>query len=193
MYLIFDVETTGKPKKYDAPPDDLSNWPRMVQIAWIKYDKDGGEIEHGGCIIRPDGFTIPDDATEVHGITTEIAMKDGVPLKDALNGFLASVDESNLLVSHNISFDENVVLSELIRENFDHSNFKNKPKVCTMKDSTRFCQIPGYYGEYKWPKLSELYYKLFGIDITNAHTAIGDTKACADCFFKLKEMGIITI
>ena len=27
MYLIFDTETTGLPKRWDAPLNDLDNWP----------------------------------------------------------------------------------------------------------------------------------------------------------------------
>ncbi len=33
MYLIFDTETTGLPKNYNAPLTDADNWPRLVQLA----------------------------------------------------------------------------------------------------------------------------------------------------------------
>lgn len=29
-YLIFDTETTGLPKDYNAPKSKLSNWPKIV-------------------------------------------------------------------------------------------------------------------------------------------------------------------
>lgn len=38
MYLFIDCETTGPPKNYRAPVDDLDNWPRLVQLAWARYD-----------------------------------------------------------------------------------------------------------------------------------------------------------
>jgi hypothetical protein len=34
MYLIFDTETTGLPKKWAAPISDTDNWPRAIQIAF---------------------------------------------------------------------------------------------------------------------------------------------------------------
>jgi hypothetical protein len=41
MFLIFDTETTGLPRDYNAAITDLDNWPRMVQIAWQLHDKTG--------------------------------------------------------------------------------------------------------------------------------------------------------
>ena len=41
MYLIFDTETTGLPKRWDAPLNDLDNWPRCVQVAWQIHDNKG--------------------------------------------------------------------------------------------------------------------------------------------------------
>ena len=38
MYLIFDTETTGLPKNYNAPITDTDNWPRLVQLAWQLHD-----------------------------------------------------------------------------------------------------------------------------------------------------------
>ena len=39
MYLIFDTETTGLPKKYKAPLEELDNWPKIVQIAWQLFNE----------------------------------------------------------------------------------------------------------------------------------------------------------
>ena len=41
MYLIFDTETTGLPKKWNAPITDSDNWPRSVQLAWQLHDSKG--------------------------------------------------------------------------------------------------------------------------------------------------------
>lgn len=46
MILLFDTETTGKPKNYKAPSSDTENWPRLVQIAWEKYDYNGVRTVH---------------------------------------------------------------------------------------------------------------------------------------------------
>ena len=44
MYLVFDTETTGLPRNFDAPISDSDNWPRMVQIAWQLHDENGNLV-----------------------------------------------------------------------------------------------------------------------------------------------------
>jgi DNA polymerase III epsilon subunit-like protein len=191
MYLFFDTETTGIPRNWKAPLSDMDNWPRLVQIAWMQYDENGKKILEQNYIIKPEGYTIPVDASQVHGITTERAEKEGVELKKVLEKFSRLVDESGYLVAHNMDFDEKIVGVEFLRQNMRNSLFKSK-RLCTMKASTAFCALPGPYG-YKWPKLSELYIKLFSDDFEEAHDASADIKACAKCFWELKRKGIIKI
>lgn len=59
-----------------------------------------------------------------------------------------------------------------------------------MEKSTSFCAIPAAYG-YKWPKLSELHFKLFKTGFEEAHNAAVDIKATAMCFWEMKKLGII--
>ena len=59
-----------------------------------------------------------------------------------------------------------------------------------MHSTTDFCAIEGYYG-HKWPKLEELYFKLFGSNFDNAHSAIADIEATAKCFWELKSRSIL--
>ena len=65
MYLFFDTETTGLPKRWNAPVTDLENWPRLVQLAWIMYDDRGNMLESRDVIVKPEGFTIPPEASRV--------------------------------------------------------------------------------------------------------------------------------
>ena len=60
MYLFFDTETTGLPKNWKAPVTDLSNWPRLVQLAYLLTDGERKKIYGGDFIIKPVGFTIPE-------------------------------------------------------------------------------------------------------------------------------------
>ncbi|MEI7596759.1 MAG: hypothetical protein WCK02_13495 [Bacteroidota bacterium] len=59
-----------------------------------------------------------------------------------------------------------------------------------MNASTNYCRIPGPYG-FKWPKLSELHVKLFGVDFEEAHNAAADINATAKCFWAMREKGLI--
>ena len=191
MYLFFDIETTGLPVVRNASIKNLSNWPRVVQLAWSRYDKNKNLVSDANYIIRPEGFTIPADAVKVHGISTEKALTLGESLEIALQEFAESISKSEIIIAHNMDFDEKIIGAEFLRTGIKTVLF-NKQRFCTMKTTTRLCQINGPYG-YKWPKLSELYYHLFKNKITDAHDAAVDVKVCAECFFELIRVGFIRL
>ena len=87
MYLIFDTETTGLPKSWNAPITNTDNWPRCVQIAWQLHDKMGSVVAHNDFLIKPDGYNIPYDAERIHGISTELAEEQGIALAEGLKLF----------------------------------------------------------------------------------------------------------
>lgn len=193
MFLIFDTETTGLPKDWNAPVENIDNWPRLVQLAWLLYDKKENKIAQGNRIIKPEGFTIPEESARVHGINTERALKEGISLINALEEFEEDMARADFLVAHNMNFDEKIVGAEFLRNNIKNDFFQKK-RICTMISSIDFCQIPGSNsGGYKWPRLSELHIKLFGKDFEDAHDAFVDTSACARCFFELKKNKIIDL
>ena len=189
MYLFFDTETTGLPIDRNAPITALSNWPRLVQIAWLLHDDQAREIEEAAAIIRPDGFIVPDEAARVHGITTERAREEGLDLRDTLLRFAEAIEGAEIIVAHNISFDEKVVGAEFLRAKVPSQLFE-KERLCTMVKGTEFCQIPGPYG-FKWPTLPELNYCLFQEGFEEVHDASVDVRICARCFFQLQHLGVI--
>jgi len=191
--LFFDTETSGLPRNYKASVSNSSNWPRLVQIAWIVTNEEGKILKRKSEIIYPDGFTIPQEATNIHGITTERAKRDGKPLRDVLDEFVKDLANAKQVVCHNVEFDQHIVGAELYRMDMDYKTLMEMPSICTMLSSTSFCAIPNPngYDDYKWPKLSELYHKLFSRDFEDAHDALADITATKDCFFELKRRGII--
>lgn len=189
MYLFFDTETTGLPRNWKAPVSDLNNWPRLVQLAFLYYDRNGNMISGGDFIIKPEGFTIPIDASKIHGISTEKALREGQSLLPVLQHFNSLIEQASYLVAHNMSFDEKIVGAEFLRSGMQNS-IPQKNKICTMESTTNYCAINGPYG-YKWPKLSELHYKLFRTSFEEAHNAAVDISATAKCFWELRKLGKI--
>ena len=192
--LFFDTETTGVPKLYNAPVTNSNNWPRLVQLAWLMADKNGNVLKKKSVIIKPDGYTIPQDATAVHGISTERAQREGQPLDAVLEEFMDDVHLAANVVGHNIDFDMHIVGAELYRLDKDYGLLMDNPCTCTMKSSTDFCAIPNpnsYFGGYKWPSLQELYRKLFNRDFADAHDALADITATKECYFELRKRGIL--
>lgn len=190
-FLFFDTETTGLPKNWKASYKDLNNWPRLVQIAWIIADANGNIIEQRNYIIKPNDFIIPEDATKIHRISTQIAFQQGQELDYVLNQFNDCVNKCDTIVAHNLSYDLNIVASEMYRADMD-SAILEKKQICTMESTINYCKLPGNYG-YKFPKLSELYQKLFYSNFDEAHDASVDIKATFKCFYELIKNKIIKL
>ena len=189
MYLFFDTETTGLPKNWKAPVSDTSNWPRLVQLAYLTFSETGVLQKAVDYVVKPEGFSIPADASQIHGITTARANSTGKPLKSVLDEFSKAVESANTIVAHNLSFDEKIVGAEFYRLQIPNPIY-GKKKICTMESSVNFCAISGPYG-YKWPKLEELYFKLFRSTYEEQHNALMDIKATAKCFWELRRLGKI--
>ena len=112
MFLVFDTETTGLPKRWDAPISDHDNWPRCVQIAWQLHDDFGRCVEHKNFIVAPEGFDIPFESEQIHGISTALAAKEGTAINAILADFTAALLKSKYIIGHNIKFDVNIIGAE---------------------------------------------------------------------------------
>jgi DNA polymerase-3 subunit alpha len=186
MFLIFDTETTGLPKRWDAPLTDAENWPRCVQIAWQLHDANGKCVEHQEFLIQPDGYTIPYDSEQVHGISTELAAAEGIPLKKALELFSQTLQKTQFVGGHNVGFDLNIMGAEYLRV-FNENPLENKPLIDTCTEETAtLCALPGGRGgKFKLPTLTELYFHLFNENFEEAHNASADVEATTRCFLEL--------
>ncbi|MEL6535103.1 MAG: DNA polymerase III subunit alpha [Bacteroidota bacterium] len=190
MYLIFDTETTGLPKNYNAPLTDFDNWPRLVQLAWQLHGKNGELISAGNHIVKPDGFEIPFNSEKIHGISTKRAHEEGKPLQEVLAMFTADVAQAEWTIGHNVEFDNAIVGCEYLRCK-EENVLEAKTDYDTKLEATEFCAIPGGRGgKYKWPTLTELHQKLFGVPFADAHDAAYDVDATARCFFGLLTHGV---
>ena len=155
MFLIYDTETTGLPRDWKAPLTDSDNWPRLVQLAWQLHDGRGRLISRGNRIVRPDGFSIPFNATKVHGISTERAIEEGLPLADVVAEFNETLQQATHVMGHNIEFDINIVGAELHRLGLPVDGLLEKPLIDSKDEATNYCAIPGGRGGgYKWPSLT---------------------------------------
>jgi DNA polymerase-3 subunit alpha len=96
MYLIFDTETTGLPKRWDAPITDTDNWPRCIQIAWQLHDEMGNLVEHQDYLVQSRRFNIPYDAERIHGISTELAQARWNFFKEVLKKFNIAFSQSQI-------------------------------------------------------------------------------------------------
>ena len=186
MYLIFDTETTGLPKSWNAPITDTDNWPRCIQIAWQLHDDMGNLLDRNDFLIQPDGFNIPYDAERIHGISTELAQEKGISLDEGLRLFNEALSKTTFIVGQNVEFDVNIMGCEFHRLGVEN-NLTKLPVLDTCTEKTALlCQLPGGRGgKFKLPTLTELHKHLFGIDFAEAHNATADVEATTRCFLEL--------
>lgn len=189
--MVFDTETTGLPPD-NVPPQNLLEWQvcRLVEISWMIFSPTGVILSTHHALVRPDGFTIPEDATQIHGISHADAYENGISIYQMFRMLADTFAEYNIgtLVAHNVRFDDRVVLSELTR--YAHSlpnstlldTWKGLTKECTM-GMAKFLGVSG-----KNMKLAVLYEKCFDKKPEGtAHTSISDTKWCSEIYFWLRD------
>ena len=194
--IFFDTETTGViPKGKEEPLVYFNDFPHVVQLSWKIGDKEGDYI------IKPDGFTIPDAAAAVHGITTDRAIAEGVPYHDAFLQFFADVKASTALCAHNgAAFDIRVIVAEYVRmSNVERASkfwafLKSLPLYDTMTEPTIINFVGARFRNGKpgkFPRLEELYAKIFNGESFPAHNSMEDVRALAKCFWECRNRGFI--
>ncbi|MFW6065082.1 MAG: exonuclease domain-containing protein [Candidatus Natronoplasma sp.] len=185
--IFVDVETTGISKIIS----------RVVELAYIVYLGDEEKRRYSE-LVEPYGFTIPQDAIDVHGITNEKATEEGLPITEVMIDFNRAARQADLIIAHNAEFDIKVIANEMSRiDNFPPIALNVTPVYCTMKNLTHYCELDRYdrYGNkmqgYKWPTLWELYRKVFGEEIHQTHRALEDLEYLSECYFELLDEGVI--
>jgi DNA polymerase-3 subunit alpha len=193
MYLIFDTETTGLPKRWDAPITDSNNWPRCIQIAWQLHDDLGQLIEHHDYLVKPEGFNIPFDAERIHGISTELAQKEGILLAEVLQKFNTALSKTKFIVGQNLGFDINIMGAEFHRKGVNSQMSSMKVLDTCTEVTASLLKLPGGRGgRFKLPTLTELHHYLFNMPFSEAHNATADVEATTRCFFELIRREIFT-
>lgn len=193
--LFFDTETTGIPERSWNWDTDFEQYPHVVQIAWLH----GCKVETH--IIRPDGWEIPQETVDVHGITTEYALEHGEPFASVVDMFIQDCHDAGLICGHNIHFDTSIIkaniLRELGREYYDANDVENAlykgKRIDTMRPTMKWVDARMANGRLKFPNLSELYSRCFPGESFPAHDALEDVKAVAKCLPVIVELGLVEL
>lgn len=183
--IFYDTETTGLPdwKK----PSGSDSQPHIVQLAGILADLDTRQvIASMDVIIKPDGWVIPDEVSEIHGITTKHALNVGVPESLAVDLFL-SLQNGAIRVAHNRTFDQRIIriaAKRFFDDDIIEAWAEKDNHECSMLLSKPIMKMlpKGKWG-YKNPKLEEAYKHFTGKDLENAHSALADAEACMQVYW----------
>lgn len=191
MILFFDTETTGFFN--ERQPVDHPSQPHIVQLAAMLTEDDGAEVMSFSVIVD-NGVPIPVQASNVHGITTEIADARGIEPEIAMHLFGHVYRLADTVVAHNIKFDKGVVEAEIFRRHGEVRRL-TKPLFCTMEAASPIVNLPptermlvAGFDKPKPPKLEECIAHFFGEKLDGAHDAMIDVAACRRVFLHLKSL-----
>lgn len=201
LNLTYDSESTGL--VLFRMPSDHPEQPRVISLAAELHDDDTGRpFGAMNLLIKPDGWTVPAEVTELTGITTEMCEKYGVPIHEALSCFIGLWDCADQRIGHNEAFDMRMIRIELMRNDYfsresmateggvipfaDH--WKAGAAFCTQGKSTKLVNGARPDGEKKkTATLAEAYKFFTGMDLVNAHSAQADMLACKAVYYGLKD------
>lgn len=164
-YVIIDIETSGL-----SPDND-----RITEIAAI-HIKDGVILSEFSTLIKQDIVLSP-EITALTGITSEMLISEGIPIKEALEKLTAFVG-SCPIVMHNAGFDCRFLVSEARRNNI--ALFRNRC-IDTLPLAKKLVHE---VGQYTLTALCEH----FGIDVRGAHRALTDCRLTEMLIVKLNEI-----
>lgn len=188
--LVFDTETTGFINKKEL---NLDAQPYIIQFAGILWELEDGkykELWRKDILIKPP-IPIPYGASQVHHIY-DIDIKDSPIMQDSYEEMMNFLSQADIIIGHNIEYDESMIKLELKRLEKLHLYAPNQV-LCTMKTTVDFCALQWNWARFKYPKLGELHKKLFGEYFVGAHDAMVDVEATLKCFLELEKQGVITV
>lgn len=181
--LPFDTETSGIPDW--KSPSDAEHQPHIVQLAAVLHSEDDGDIDEMDVIVKPDGWVITPELTEIHGISHERAMDEGIPEIEALEQYLSLWERCDLRVAHNTTFDNRIIriaLKRFMPDRIPDEVWKDKALYyCTLINARKVMR-----GPLQGHTLGECYKHFTGNDLDGAHNAMVDTKACLEIYLALR-------
>lgn len=195
LAFFYDFETTGFPL-FDQPSDDQRQ-PHIVQAGGALVETLTGQIIASiDLIARPDGWTIPDEAAAVHGITTQRAEQVGVSEPLIVSMMLSLWTSADIRVGHNEPFDARIMRIGLKRFAGENTAdlWKEGKAECTQKLATPIMKLPptdkmlaAGRRHHKTANLSEAYEFFTGQPMENAHSAMADVRACMAVWFAINQ------
>jgi len=182
IYCVIDIKTTGLPINNNG----RISYPNILQIAWILLGEKGEVLKKKSFIISNDYYNTNSNESYIN-VDFKIAKKISRPLSQVLLELLGDLKISDFIVGHNLEFSSQI-LKYHYRQELDGDPVSRLGAICTMEKSVNYCKIPGFGLDYKYPKLSELYYTLFNVRIFPSKNAEIDALNISRCFKKLKKL-----
>lgn len=174
--LVLDTETTDKPPKISLLPGTVDFWPSIVQISFILLDDTTYKYTSYDYVIKT---SRPIENSHIHGITKSMNTVRGYDFADIYAIYTLCIQQADLVIGHNLSFDLNMIRAECYRNKVEY--VAPRLTYCTMMSTRYVCNLPNH----KWPTLRELHLALFQEEATQLHNSLKDCLVCLRCYLYL--------
>lgn len=167
-FIAFDTETTG------TNPNEAD----IVTAAAVRFDSTGTEVSAKMWLLKPQG-EIPEASVAVHGITTEVAQRDGMDYKTGLLAIRDWLEQPMVpLVAFNAQYDVVVLNSNLMRQE-SASLLQGIPVLCPMvMDKWLDKYVKGSGNRRLQPTCDR-----YRVTLVDWHTAEADARAAGMLFW----------
>ena len=200
-FVFVDTETTGKIPKYKnkwgnggyifPSNKDAYEKSRLISLSYMITDGMNNTImEAKHLYVKPNGFEIPSNITDLTKITTEYALEHGSHLRFVLNEFEKDIKKHNVtfFVAHNIVFDSYILQNSALRRGWLNDSLlshldKKMRYYCTCIGPTE--------KKLKYLKLKESIKEIFKEKPIGLHNALNDMMYCKRIFFELRHQNSI--
>lgn len=175
LALAYDFETCGIPLWHD--PSEDPRQPHIVQLAACLVDLDTRKTHASiDLIVKPEGWTIPDEVVAVHGITTEHALAVGVPESVAVRA-LIELWSTRKRIAFGESFDARIMRIALKRHWPLYVDlWKAGEAECVKRMAEKAMGWSAL-------KLTEAYKHFTGKPLEGAHNAMPDVQGAMAVYF----------
>lgn len=194
--IFYDTETTGLPN-FKAR-SEAAHQPHIVQLAACLVDLDSRKvISSMDVIVEPESWSIPDEVSAIHGITTEFSLAHGVSESMAVGMFMSLWERAQIRIAHNEQFDARILRIALLRHEGDAmaQRWKDGLAGCTQLLSTPILKLPptermiaAGFKKNKSANLREAFEHFTGRPMEGAHNAMVDVQACMAVYFAIEGM-----
>ncbi len=175
----YDTETTGFNEESG----------RMVEMAAIRCDFDGGNVETFVALVNP-GISIPEAVSKIHGITDSVVA--GCPHIDTefpkFLDFILDVSKPTLLMAHNAEFDNRFIAAQIRRQGL--KPVRRSPILCTCELSRSLNTGVTRVKDHKLGTLAGH----FGIPVDGAHRTMVDVRTMIGVFLRMaRHHGLVRV
>jgi DNA polymerase III subunit epsilon len=187
QYVFFDVEASrlfNFELAADAPGQ-----PRAAQIGMIFVDENRQITSRHEWLIKPRGWMMSAEATEITGLTTEHLEQNGGPIEEALDLYVRAIEARKIIAGWNTTYDLKVMRAEL-RHAGREDLFMRTRSMDLMRSARPVVKALDIRGRVKAPRLEEACAH-FGIEQPQKHSALADALDSYTIWERLIEMQIV--